>query len=29
MLVHPNIAPPPDVGIEEPVEGEFGPIPTF
>jgi nucleotide-binding universal stress UspA family protein len=29
MLVNPNIAPPPDVGIEEPVEGELGPIPTF
>jgi nucleotide-binding universal stress UspA family protein len=31
VLVHPNIAPPPDAGIEEPAveESEFGPIPTF
>ena len=29
LLVRPNIAPPPDEGIEEPVESEFGPVPTF
>jgi nucleotide-binding universal stress UspA family protein len=29
VLVRPTITPPPDARIEEPVVGEFGPVPTF
>jgi nucleotide-binding universal stress UspA family protein len=29
VLVRPNIAPPPQDGIEQPVAKELGPVPTF
>jgi nucleotide-binding universal stress UspA family protein len=29
VLVHPNVASPPDAGIEDPLAEEFGPVPTF